>query len=186
MPSGRKGVTKDFVKQAYQRARRLTGGPIRGAEKGAFQNPAVKQFVITMEKIKKNGKKLSAGDKTKLREEAAKRFLESGYSTKSEIMTRYNKEKKYFSKKVLDALQEDPNLIAKYLEGDKNQRTAIIGDYYLSSSQFLTAHMRVLKTGVHKDNFYSWIGKSTNAKRRNPNISSAELDDRIEGYEIVF
>lgn len=182
MPSGRKGVTKDFIKQAYQRARRLTGGPIRGADKGAFQNPAVRQFISTMEAIRKNGGKLSAAERGKLREAAAKQFLSSGLSTKSEIMTSYNKERKYLSKKAQEALQGDPNLIAKYMEGNKNQQQAIISSYYLDSSQFAAAHMRIMRTGADKSNFYRWIGNAADAKRRNPDLSDAELNDRIEGY----
>ena len=184
MPSGRKGVTKDFVKQAYQRARRITGGRIRGAEKGAFQNPAVKQFVATMNAINRNGQKMSSGDKARLREEAAKRFLESGMSTKGEIFERFEEERKFLSKKVQDALQSDPNLIAQYMQADKNQKQAIISSHYLESSQFMAAHMRVMKTGADKSNFYRWISTATDAKRRNPDISDAELNDRIEGYRI--
>ena len=185
MPSGKKGITKDYVKQAYQRARRLTGGPIRGAGKGAFQNPAVRQFVSTMEAIKRNGKNLSTEERKRLREAAAKSFIESGMSTKSEIMTSYEKERPYLNKKTQEALQGDPNLIAKFMEGNKNQRTALISEYYLDSSQFRAAHMRILKKGLDKQNFYSWISKAADARRRNPNLSDAELNDRIEGYKIL-
>lgn len=184
MPSGRKGVTKDFVKQAYQRARRLMKGPIRGAEKGAFQNPALNQFYSTMQAISRNGKKMSAGDRTKLREAAARKFLESGMSTKTEIMIKYEKEKKYMSQKARDALQNDPNLIARYLEGNKNQKQAIISEYYLDSSQFRAAHMRIYESGLNKRNFYEWISDATDAKRRKPDISNAELNDRIQNYKI--
>lgn len=179
MPSGRKGVTKDFVKQAYQRARRLVKGPVRGLT--GSDNPALNRFLKSMAAVNKNSK-MSKQYKTETRQQIAKAFLESEYSMKSNIVTQYNKEVSRLNQRTREAIQGDANLMAKYLEGNKNQKIALVAEYYLDSDQFKTAHMRVLKEGLNKQNFYDFINEATIDKTLSPDISNAELNAAIMDY----
>ena len=182
MPSGRKGVTKDYVKQAYQRARRLLGAPIRGAQ--GIKNPAIKQFKRSMDLVTKS-KKMSKEEKNKTRERIAKSFLESGLSLRSEIEAKFSKIKPYLNERTKEAIQNDPNMMARYMEANKNQRIAMIAEHYLDSSQFQTAHTRVLGEDADKQNFYEWINEATIDKTLDPSISNQELNDSIMGYDTI-
>ena len=181
MASGKIGITKDFVKQAYQRARRLVKGPVRGLT--GSDNPALNMFLKNMAKVNKS--KMSKEQKAKTREAVAKAFIQSGLSTKSEIRVAYDKKVPKMNKRTREAIQNDPNLMAKYLEGNKNQRIAIVGNYYLSSSQFREAHMRVLTEGLDKQNFYEFINEASIDKQLHPDISNAELNAAIMDYNIT-
>ena len=184
MPSGRKGVTKDYVKQAYQRARRLLGAPIRKAQRQAINNPAIKQFKQSMDLVNKS-KKMSKEEKEKTREQIAKSFLDSGLSLKSEIEAKFNKIKPYLNERAKEAIQNDPNMMARYMEANKNQRIAMIAEYYLDSSQFQTAHTRVLGEESDKQNWYEWINEATIDKQLDPSLSNQELNNAIMGYDTI-
>ena len=54
MASGKMGITKDYVKQAYQRARRLAKGPVRALT--GSDNPALNMFLKNMAKVNKSKK----------------------------------------------------------------------------------------------------------------------------------
>ena len=181
MASGRIGITKDFVKQAYQRARRLSKGPVRGLT--GSDNPALNMFLKNMAKVNKS--KMSKEQKARTREAVAKAFIQSGLSTKSEIRVAYEQKVPKMNERTREAIQNDPNLMAKYLEGNKNQRIAIVGSYYLSSSQFREAHMRVLTEGLDKQNFYEFINEASIDKQLHPDISNAELNAAIMDYNIT-
>ena len=181
MASGRIGITKDFVKQAYQRARRLSKGPVRGLT--GSDNPALNMFLKNMAKVNKS--KMSKEQKARTREAVAKAFIQSGLSTKSEIRIAYEQKVPKMNERTREAIQNDPNLMAKYLEGNKNQRIAIVGSYYLSSSQFREAHMRVLTEGLDKQNFYEFINEASIDKQLHPDISNAELNAAIMDYNIT-
>lgn len=182
MASGRIGITKDFVKQAYQRARRLAKGPVRGLT--GSDNPALNMFLKNMAKVNKS-KKMSTEQKARTREAVAKAFIQSGLSTKSEIRVAYEQKVPKMNERTREVIQNDPNLMAKYLEGNKNQRIAIVGSYYLSSSQFREAHMRVLTEGLDKQNFYEFINEASIDKQLHPDISNAELNAAIMDYNIT-
>lgn len=182
MASGKKGITKDFVKQAYQRARRLAKGPVRGLT--GSDNPALNMFLKNMAKVNKS-KKMSKEQKVKTREAIARSFIESGMSMRSEIKAKYDKLAPRLNERTRNAIQNDPNLMAKYLEGNKNQRIAIVGNYYLQSSQFREAHMRILTEGLHKQNFYEFINEATIDKQLQPDISNAELNAAIMDYNVI-
>lgn len=182
MASGRIGITKDYVKQAYQRARRLAKGPVRALT--GSDNPALNMFLKNMAKVNKS-KKMSKEQKAKTREAVAKAFIQSGMSTRTEIQTEYAKIVPRTNERTRQAIQNDPNLMAKYLEGNKNQRIAIVGSYYLQSSQFREAHMRVLTEGLHKQNFYEFINEATIDKQLHPDLSNAELNAAIQDYNII-
>lgn len=181
MASGKIGITKDYVKQAYQRARRLAKGPVRGLT--GSDNPALNMFLKNMAKVNKS--KMSKEQKARTREAVARSFIESGMSTRTEIMTAYAKIVPRTNERTRQAIQNDANLMAKYLEGNRNQRIAIIGNYYLQSSQFREAHMRVLKKGLDKQNFYEFINEATIDKQLHPDISNAELNAAIMDYNIT-
>lgn len=181
MASGRIGITKDFVKQAYQRARRLAKGPVRGLT--GSDNPALNMFLKNMAKVNKS--KMSKEQKARTREAVARAFIQSGLSTKSEIRIAYEQKVPKMNERTREAIQNDPNLMAKYLEGNKNQRIAIVGSYYLSSSQFREAHMRVLTEGLDKHNFYEFINEASIDKQLHPDISNAELNAAIMDYNIT-
>lgn len=181
MASGKIGITKDFVKQAYQRARRLAKGPVRGLT--GSDNPALNMFLKNMAKVNKS--KMSKEQKARTREAVARAFIQSGLSTKSEIMVAYEQKVPKMNERTREAIQNDPNLMAKYLEGNKNQRIAIVGSYYLSSSQFREAHMRVLTEGLDKQNFYEFINEASIDKQLHPDISNAELNAAIMDYNIT-
>ena len=181
MASGRIGITKDFVKQAYQRARRLSKGPVRGLT--GSDNPALNMFLKNMAKVNKS--KMSKEQKARTREAVARAFIQSGLSTKSEIRVAYEQKVPKMNERTREAIQNDPNLMAKYLEGNKNQRIAIVGSYYLSSSQFREAHMRVLTEGLDKQNFYEFINEASIDKQLHPDISNAELNAAIMDYNIT-
>ena len=181
MASGKIGITKDFVKQAYQRARRLSKGPVRGLT--GSDNPALNMFLKNMAKVNKS--KMSKEQKARTREAVAKAFIQSGLSTKSEIRVAYEQKVPKMNERTREAIQNDPNLMAKYLEGNKNQRIAIVGSYYLSSSQFREAHMRVLTEGLDKQNFYEFINEASIDKQLHPDISNAELNAAIMDYNIT-
>ena len=106
-------------------------------------------------------------------------------STRTEIQTEYAKIVPRTNERTRQAIQNDPNLMAKYLEGNKNQRIAIVGNYYLQSSQFREAHMRVLTEGLHKQNFYEFINEATIDKQLHPDLSNAELNAAIMDYNII-
>ena len=182
MASGRFGITKDYVKQAYQRARRLTKGPVRALT--GSDNPALNMFLKNMQKVNRN-KKMSKEQKARTRESIARAFIDSGLSSKKEIKSKYEKEVSRMNERTREAIQDDPNLMAKYLEGNKNQRIAIVGQYYLSSDQFRTAHNRVLQGGWNKQNFYEWINEASIDKQLHPDISNAELNAAIMDYNIT-
>lgn len=181
MASGRIGITKDIVKQAYQRARRLAKGPVRKLT--GSDNPALNMFLKNMKKVNKS--KMSKEQKVRTREAVAKAFIQSGLSTKSEIRIAYEQKVPKMNERTREAIQNDPNLMAKYLEGNKNQRIAIVGSYYLSSSQFREAHMRVLTEGLDKQNFYEFINEASIDKQLHPDISNAELNAAIMDYNIT-
>lgn len=181
MASGRIGITKDFVKQAYQRARRLAKGPVRGLT--GSDNPVLNMFLKNMAKVNKS--KMSKEQKARTREAVARAFIQSGLSTKSEIRVAYEQKVPKMNERTREAIQNDPNLMAKYLEGNKNQRIAIVGSYYLSSSQFREAHMRVLTEGLDKQNFYEFINEASIDKQLHPDISNAELNAAIMDYNIT-
>lgn len=181
MASGKIGITKDFVKQAYQRARRLAKGPVRRLTRS--DNPALNMFLKNMAKVNKS--KMSKEQKARTREAVAKAFIQSGLSTKSEIRIAYEQKVPKMNERTREAIQNDPNLMAKYLEGNKNQRIAIVGNYYLSSSQFREAHMRVLTEGLDKQNFYEFINEASIDKQLHPDISNAELNAAIMDYNIT-
>lgn len=181
MASGKIGITKDFVKQAYQRARRLSKGPVRGLT--GSDNPALNMFLKNMAKVNKS--KMSKEQKARTREAVARAFIQSGLSTKSEIRVAYEQKVPKMNERTREAIQNDPNLMAKYLEGNKNQRIAIVGSYYLSSSQFREAHMRVLTEGLDKQNFYEFINEASIDKQLHPDISNAELNAAIMDYNIT-
>lgn len=183
MPAGTRGITKDYVKQAYQRARRLIGGPVRGAS--GFENPALNQFVSAMRALNAKGNKMTKAERDITRTAIAKQFIESGYSTRTEIRSAYEKERKYMSEKAQQAIGGDLEKMAKWMESNKYQRFAMMAEYYLDSEQInFIVKERVQAENLTTKDFYTILRKATDAAYRNPKITAAELNDRILGYSV--
>lgn len=140
----------DIVKKAQQRARRLTRGftseyKALAAGTGAIFNDAVERFNKSMRLIRESD--LTTGEKRKLREEVSRRFLESGESTRTEIKENYERKKKYISQRAKEAIQNDVELMAKYLDSSKNQKISMLASFYLSSDQIMLIRDRLYTEG---------------------------------------
>ena len=192
MPSGKKGITKDIVKQAYQRARRLAGRAVRGSVAGAhfkgskeaIKNDALARFTSSMRAINEHGSGMSKADRNEARERIAREFIESGRSTKGEIEEEYRKQEKYMSDKAREAIGDDVNEMSKWLDANENQRKGLVAEYYLDSSQFATAHARVMEEGRGRNAFYELISRASTAAYRNREITRSELNTRIMEYKL--
>jgi hypothetical protein len=192
MPSGKKGITKDIVKQAYQRARRLAGRAVRGAVRGAhfkstkepIKNDALARFTSDMKAINENGSGMTKEERAAARERISLEFIRSGRSTKGEIEEAYRKQEKYMSDKEKQAIGDDVNEMSKWLDANENQRKGMVAEYYLDSAQFATAHARVMEEGLSRNAFYTLISKASTAAYRNRSITSDELDARIMDYQV--
>lgn len=140
----------DIVKKAQQRARRLTRGftseyKALAAGTGAIFNDAVERFNKSMRLIRESD--LSTSEKRKLREEVSRRFIESGESTRTEIKENYERKKKYISQRAKEAIQDDVELMAKYLDSSKNQKISMLASFYLSSDQIMLIRDRLYTEG---------------------------------------
>lgn len=140
----------DIVKKAQQRARRLTRGftseyKALAAGTGAIFNDAVERFNKSMRLIRES--ELTTSEKRKLREEVSRRFIESGESTRTEIKENYERKKKYISQRAKEAIQDDVELMAKYLDSSKNQKISMLASFYLSSDQIMLIRDRLYTEG---------------------------------------
>lgn len=140
----------DIVKKAQQRARRLTRGftseyKALAAGTGAIFNDAVERFNKSMRLIRESD--LTTSEKRKLREEVSRRFIESGESTRTEIKENYERKKKYISQRAKEAIQNDVELMAKYLDSSKNQKISMLASFYLSSDQIMLIRDRLYTEG---------------------------------------
>lgn len=140
----------DIVKKAQQRARRLTRGftseyKALAAGTGAIFNDAVERFNKSMRLIRESD--LSTSEKRKLREEVSRRFIESGESTRTEIRENYERKKKYISQRAKEAIQDDVELMSKYLDSSKNQKISMLASFYLSSDQIMLIRDRLYTEG---------------------------------------
>lgn len=174
-------ITKDFVKQAYQRARRLIGAPVFGknAPKN-IESDTVRRFRHDMQVINKSG--MSKEQKQQARERIAQEFIYSGYSTKTEIAEKFEKQQKYMSQKAKEAIGDDINLMQKWLDADRYQKSAIIAKVMLSSDQIKLIRDRVEAEKLSRESFYTLMDKATTAVFRNAEIAPDELSERILNY----
>lgn len=174
-------VTKDFVKQAYQRARRLIGAPIFGknAPKN-IESDTVRRFRHDMQVINKS--EMSKEQKQQARERIAQEFIYSGYSTKTEITEKFEQQKKYMSQKAREAIGDDINLMQKWLDADQYQKKALIAKVMLSSDQICLIRDRVENERLSRESFYTLLDKATTAVFRNKEIAPDELSARILNY----
>lgn len=174
-------ITKDFVKQAYQRARRLIGAPLFGknAPKN-IESDVVRRFRHDMQVINKS--EMSKDQKQQARERIAQEFIHSGYSTKTEIKEKFESQQKYMSQKAREAIGDDPNLMQKWLDADRYQKSAIIAKVMLASDQIKLIRDRVEAERLSRESFYTLMDKATTAVFRNAEIAPDELSERILNY----
>ena len=99
--------------------------------------------------------KASTAEKRRAREVVATRFIESGESTRTEIMKKYEHEKKYMSVRAKEAVGDDPSRMAKWLDATKNQKSSMLASFYLSSDQIMLIRDRVIEEGEDTEEFYN-------------------------------
>ena len=158
------------LKQARQRATRMEA-------KGIITN-ASETFRSSLEAI--DAMDLSRKEKTALKEEAAKTYMESGYSTVEDIHETFQ----YYGGKYLDERVDhgDTKSEAAFLGATENEKAVILARHYLGSS---TVQQLAQQIGEDASAFYEILTTAVaeQAEQPDPDAIQGLINMMVDQYK---